>query len=333
MSNSLIKKTTKLLGGSAIAGFGFSFGRDIYRGTKKNKDSIFMLLVALAAMVGTYLSGLWITRNYQTVAGSVFKRIGALIIFVPSFVITACVMGFLAFIITSFGDLKVELYRLGPIELYVEDANNYESFGSSLAAWEAENAKVTERQREWDQAEADRAHKQAAAVNNPVNILLGVFSGGSKEEVNKNIVPATSRPEVRPKPKYKPQGAADVPEPVDFIQIEEDGRIIMGQNTFFGICGSLSFFVIGGLMGFTQRNRRSKLWKAESANQTFFEKYGLSEDGEGMLHELQTGQIYRIEDANSKRITLFPKGTRGKRAYILIDAEGKFSDFTGIQKI
>ena len=52
-----------------------------------------------------------------------------------------------------------------------------------------------------------------------------------------------------------------------------------------------------------------------------------------MLHELQTGQIYRIEDANSKRITLFPKGTRGKRAYILIDAEGKFSDFTGIQKI
>lgn len=276
-TNSLIKQTTKLIGGSAVAGFGFSFGRDLYRGAKKNKQSIIILLVAVASIAGTYASGLWLARNYRTVAESIFKRIGALAICIPSFAITACVIGLLSALILSITNTNIDLSRIGPIELTID---------SSESILANESSAMTAAKRE---AETQEDHSGASTTN-----------------------------------------ASTLTPLIDF---KDDGRIVMSQNTFFGICGSISVFAIGLVIGFGQRARRCNLWESEEANKAFLQKHGLRETNDGMLNDNHTGQAFRIDEATSALITLFPQGTRGKRAYILIDDDGKFVEYTGIRKM
>ena len=88
--------------------------------------------------------------------------------------------------------------------------------------------------------------------------------------------------------------------------------------------------LIGMIAGSFQRNKRRDVWEAEHANEDFMATQGLIEHEDGTIEEQTTGQHYRIDHVGSRRITLFPIGRRGKRAYINIDTDGKYSDFTGL---
>lgn len=77
---SVIQYAPSIVAGSALAGFGLSFGRDMYRKAKKNLLPIFFLV----CLVGIFFSGIWLFRNYRTVWGTIFKKLGALIVLVGS---------------------------------------------------------------------------------------------------------------------------------------------------------------------------------------------------------------------------------------------------------
>ena len=80
---SLIQYAPSIVAGSALAGFGLSFGRDVYRKAKKNLP----LILVLVCLVGIFFSGIWLFRNYRTVWGTIFKKLGALIVLLGSSVI------------------------------------------------------------------------------------------------------------------------------------------------------------------------------------------------------------------------------------------------------
>ena len=75
------------------------------------------------------------------------------------------------------------------------------------------------------------------------------------------------------------------------------------------------------------------VWDAERANAQFMQQQGLIEHEDSTLEDTSAGQNYRIEHLGKQRITLFPIGRRGKRAYINIAPDGKYIDFTGMVKI
>ena len=79
-TNKLISGSLKIFGGSAVAGLGFALGRDIYKQLKK----WYILLVILVAIFSLYTTGIWIARNYNHILKSIFVRIGALIVGIPS---------------------------------------------------------------------------------------------------------------------------------------------------------------------------------------------------------------------------------------------------------
>jgi len=64
--STLTKAISKSVFGSAVAGFGFSLGNDIYKSAKgKNGSSVFILLLTILAFFGAYTGGLFVTRNYK----------------------------------------------------------------------------------------------------------------------------------------------------------------------------------------------------------------------------------------------------------------------------
>ena len=71
----------RILTGSVVAGFGLSAGRDLYREAKKN---FFLALIAIC-LIGIFFSGIWLARQYETIPGAVFARLGALIVLIGSF--------------------------------------------------------------------------------------------------------------------------------------------------------------------------------------------------------------------------------------------------------
>lgn len=80
MIASVARYAPSIVAGSALAGFGLSFGRDVYKQTKKN----WPIVVILACLVGVYFSGMWLFRNYRTFGGSMVKKFGALIVLAGS---------------------------------------------------------------------------------------------------------------------------------------------------------------------------------------------------------------------------------------------------------
>lgn len=92
MIASVARYAPSIVAGSALAGFGLSLGRDVYKQTKKN----WPIVVILVCFVGVYFSGMWLFRNYRTFAGSVFKRIGALIMLAASCIGVYIGAGFVA---------------------------------------------------------------------------------------------------------------------------------------------------------------------------------------------------------------------------------------------
>ena len=75
MTASVVRYAPAIVAGSALAGFGLSLGRDAYKKAKRYWP-IFLILVCLA---GVYFAGMWLFRNYRTLAGSTIKKLGALI--------------------------------------------------------------------------------------------------------------------------------------------------------------------------------------------------------------------------------------------------------------
>ena len=80
MISSVARYAPSIVAGSALAGFGLAFGRDVYKQTKKN----WHIAAILACLVGVFFSGMWLFRNYRTPGNSLFKKLGALIVLIGS---------------------------------------------------------------------------------------------------------------------------------------------------------------------------------------------------------------------------------------------------------
>ena len=106
---SIAQLAPTIIAGSALSGFGLSFGRDVYRKTKEN----WPLLVLLVTFVGVFFSGLWLFRNYRTVTGTIFKKFSALILFVVSVVgLYLLMMAAAPFFILVFGPVVAALVNI-----------------------------------------------------------------------------------------------------------------------------------------------------------------------------------------------------------------------------
>ena len=78
---SIICSVPETIAGSAVRGFGFAFGRDVYSTTKKRSQNILLFAVAVAVLLMNYVSVLWIVRNYETTAQSILAKLGGLVAF------------------------------------------------------------------------------------------------------------------------------------------------------------------------------------------------------------------------------------------------------------
>ena len=81
MLASIARHSPAIVAGSALTGFGLAFGRDVYR---KAKDKWLWLLILLLCLIGVFFAGIWLFRNYRTVWGTLFKKLGALIVLAAS---------------------------------------------------------------------------------------------------------------------------------------------------------------------------------------------------------------------------------------------------------
>ncbi|MDT8298870.1 MAG: hypothetical protein RQ801_11250 [Spirochaetaceae bacterium] len=206
MKSDIVKTTAKIFGGSAIAGMGFSLGRDVYSGAKKKdaQNAVIAIAIIAGAVVGLYSGGVWLFRNYRSTTDAVLTRLGAVLLIIPCY-----------FLIWA---LTIELFR----EL------KYPSLALSL----------------------------------PSLVLICGMSTGNR-----------------------------------------------------------------------QRERRQKVWEAEAANREFMARNSLVEHEDTTIEDRNDGQRYRVDNVEPGCITLFPLGRRGKRAYIHIAPDGKYSEYTGMVKI
>jgi len=259
MSDSIIKTSAKIFGGSAIAGMGFAFGRDVYNKIKKNRGRLLITFFLLCPFVGAVAGGLWLARNHSGLFKSIGMRILALLVLIPS-----------AFILLLCNIVAFEVLNHNPKQA---------------------NLEITT-QRPITEEDFTTAPKAIVVEPNPENDFESIH----KSEGNKSV-PATNQNQ--------------------FLRI---------QN--YGLPG---FFVgLGLIKGFSQRGRRKRVWEAERFNMDFMLKHGLKELEDGTIEDVQNTQIYRVDHCGSDRVTLFPLGKRGKRAYIKIDNVGKYYEFTGV---
>lgn len=139
----------------------------------------------------------------------------------------------------------------------------------------------------------------------------------------------------------------DSPPPIDQIQ-QQSGELLSGQSTapsigehgheesfltLIGIVVPVGIISIGYFAGNQQRRKRQQVWDAEEHNERFMETYGLIEHEDGTIEDISNGQNYRVDNVGKRRITLFPIGRRGKRAYITINETGKYDEFSGITRV
>ena len=80
MIGSIARYAPAIVGGSALAGFGLSFGRDTYKKAKQN----WRIILVLTRFAGMYFAGMWLLRNYRTPVGTILKKCGALIVLAVS---------------------------------------------------------------------------------------------------------------------------------------------------------------------------------------------------------------------------------------------------------
>lgn len=81
----LEKSIPKFMAGSALAGFGFSFGRDLYKSTKKSIGMIIALFIIFGVLYSVRLSMIWLFRNYKNFFASIVIKILSLVLYIFSF--------------------------------------------------------------------------------------------------------------------------------------------------------------------------------------------------------------------------------------------------------
>ena len=201
---SILYSIPETIAGSAVRGFGFAFGRDLYSATKKRSQNILLIGVAVAVLLMNYVSVLWVVRNYQTTQQSVFAKLGGLIAFGVSYVL-----------------------------VYI------------VATWIGED-------------------------NAELSIVL-----------------------------------------------------LIVQHVL----------ILAGLVnGLRHRKKRRQVWEVEDHNAEFFEQHGIEELDDEHFRDTE-GNRYRLEDVRPGEIELFAEGRRGRRAYIGIDEDGRFTTWSGLTSI
>ena len=238
----LLKESAKILGGSTLAGFGFSFGRDIYKNAKQRKGVIIGLIFLAGAFVGLYSSGVIIARNYANLMESVLKRVGGILLFIPCAAVVAVVGLFVSY-------------------MFEDSVPNA---GESLAVIQTQS----------NGADANLMHFGA-------------------------------------------------PPESEFTNITAKDALIMTGTTSFP-------FLIGLGVGVFQRKQRQKTFHAIKHNAAFLDNLNLIEVENDRVQDKTLGQVYKVDIVTDTRVTLRLEGSRGKRAYILVDPDGLYYDFSGI---
>ena len=201
---SIIYSIPETIAGSAVRGFGFAMGRDLYSATKRRSRNILLIAVAVAVLLMNYVSVLWIVRNYETTARSMLAKLGGLV-----------------------------------------------AFGVSYA---------------------------------------GVF-----------VVSTWIR--------------EDSPELSTALLVVQHVLILAG--------------LINGLR---HRKKRRLVWEVEDHNAEFLERNGIEELDDEHFRDTE-GNRYRLENVRPREVELFAEGRRGKRAYIGIDEDGRFTTWSGLTSI
>lgn len=339
MSLELIKSSARLFGGSAVAGMGFSFGRDIYRGATKNnkKNAILVFILIALAVFGTYTSGVWIGRNYQTLWGSIFKRIGSLFILAPSFAFLL----FLGVFFTGASDSTTQ---------DIEQATTSVSDYPELIRLESAEAIVSEVKLRWNDGTPSIELSRANGLEGWVcgtqiapevwefaqNKFYSLTLDFARNSFSESEFDGTSLPEVKgswtmlAKEPIKPRAEIAVVTATQSQETATDQAFHQNFSVALALVLPCSALAIGLISGAFQRGKRKLVWEAERANSLFMQQNGLIEHEDSTLEDSTTGQNYRIEHIGMRRITLFPIGRRGKRAYINIAPDGKYFEFTGM---
>lgn len=98
----LYNKIPQILGGSALAGFGLSFGRDVYRSSKKNAGPIILVIIAVVTVFLPRQAIILLVRNYRSKSETYMYRIGAAIMYISIAPISFLCITFFVYILFLF---------------------------------------------------------------------------------------------------------------------------------------------------------------------------------------------------------------------------------------
>lgn len=99
-----------------------------------------------------------------------------------------------------------------------------------------------------------------------------------------------------------------------------------------GAFGAACLFAVGALSGLYQRKRRKRAFRLQEANQAFLNRIGLRQvDGaKSFTHQDAENNKLRLEGIGSDIVEFFVVGSRNRRAFINIDSQGTFINYTGV---
>jgi len=91
-------------------------------------------------------------------------------------------------------------------------------------------------------------------------------------------------------------------------------------------------YVAGALIAISKNSAIKNLFLVEEKNKKFLDEIGLEEidAGGSFNHRDQDGNMLKLNSIGKDIIEFIPVGTRSKRAYITIDKNGFFSNYSGI---
>jgi len=253
MRTSLARSIPAIVAGSAASGFGFSLGRDIYRGTKRQLGwaIVYGLIIAFFVLpiAGTFVAFRMVALNYATQGAAWKARFGAVIVLAVSLVLGSVPLLFLGGLASdlTMGRDAFPVITSGPL------------YGIEY---------VTSR---------------------PILLVTGEgFDYGGSLIGDTWVIPKW---------------------------------ILVGLLALAGMWS-----------GLWSRAARARMYAAIDYNARFMTEAGLTEIGNGEFAD-SDGQHYRLEDRSDRQIVLFPIGRRNRRAYIDIDAGGRFIRWSGLIRI
>ena len=95
------------------------------------------------------------------------------------------------------------------------------------------------------------------------------------------------------------------------------------------------FYLIGVLDGMRRRKKRKYIYNIEVENSHFLDEIGVTEvDGSNSFTHMDVERNkFRIESVGKDLVEFFVVGKRGKRAFIYLDDDGRFIEYSGIVNI